>query len=266
METQEICIIKEVDKIKINRAKIDLAKYDTSDSRFVTLMKFIEDKRNIITKEIESEFKDLEKERQAFDLIDPYYGKSIPEDILIEYQKIVNQGFKKDNEHVYVNAQKVSGINEAYEFNRIEIIRIQSIKEALINCYGHYEAETNPSFIRIADYEKYVKGKPEYTKSEKEIQIQSKPDLPSELNTEEAKRIFSKAKELGLMTDEYKWSGTKYQLAYFAEIAAEKLNLKHKWKPFQKLFNKKDLAQTRRESKERFGTVNRADEIDHIFS
>lgn len=90
--------------------------------------------------------------------------------------------------------------------------------------------------------------------------------IPECLNTAEAREIFIKATDSGFMTENYEWIGTNYQLAYFAEIASERLNLKHKWKPFQELFNKDNLAQTRRESKERFGTVDKAGDIDRIFS
>lgn len=91
--------------------------------------------------------------------------------------------------------------------------------------------------------------------------------LPEELNTQQAKEYFSKAIEAGFMDDCFQWvkGTTKYQIALFAEICSEKLNLKHKWKPFEALWNVAHLAQTRRESKERFGRVDREKEITKIF-
>ena len=89
--------------------------------------------------------------------------------------------------------------------------------------------------------------------------------LPKELDTDEAKEFFNKVIKAGFMDNNYKFVGTWYQAAYFAEIAAEKLNLKCKWKYFQILWGYDKLAQTRRESKERFGKVDKQDEIDRLF-
>lgn len=91
-------------------------------------------------------------------------------------------------------------------------------------------------------------------------------NLPKELNTDEAKKYISNAIEAGFMDNSYQWSGTKYQAALFAEICSEKLNLRYKWKPFETLWNMKGLAQTRRESKERFGKVGREKEIIDLFN
>lgn len=90
--------------------------------------------------------------------------------------------------------------------------------------------------------------------------------VPDELNTDEAKALFDKAIKAGFMNNNYKFVGTRYQAAYFAELAAEKLNLKYKWKYFQILWGYDKLAQTRRESKERFGKVDKQDEIEKIFN
>lgn len=90
--------------------------------------------------------------------------------------------------------------------------------------------------------------------------------FPAELDTDEARAIFQKAVYKGFMNEDFSFIGTNYQKAYFAERAAEALNLKYKWKPFETLWNCKHLAQTRRESMERFGYVDKQDEIDSIFS
>lgn len=67
------------------------------------------------------------------------------------------------------------------------------------------------------------------------------------------------------MNTDYSFNGTRYQMAYFAEKASEHLKLKFKWEPFTQLWNYKYFAQSRRESKERFGYVDKQDEIDKIF-
>ena len=89
--------------------------------------------------------------------------------------------------------------------------------------------------------------------------------LPTELNIDEAKKYFSNAIKAGFMDNHYQWMGTRYQAALFAEICSEKLNLKYKWKPFNDLWDVKYLAQARRESKERFGKVDKEKEIEALF-
>jgi len=89
--------------------------------------------------------------------------------------------------------------------------------------------------------------------------------IPVELDTPEARELFDKAIQAGFMNSVYSFNGTRYQMAYFAEKASEHLKLKSKWKPFTQLWNYEYLAQSRRESKERFGYVDKQDEIDKIF-
>lgn len=90
-------------------------------------------------------------------------------------------------------------------------------------------------------------------------------ELPDELNTDKAKALFEKTIKAGFMESNYQFKGSWYQAAYFAEEAAEYLGLRHKWKPFAALWKYKQLAQTRRESRERFGKVTKQDDIDKIF-
>lgn len=98
--------------------------------------------------------------------------------------------------------------------------------------------------------------------------------FPEELNTEEAKKILAKAKELGLIDDSFKWKRSKALLAYFADIASEHLKLgkgvynerdKVSWKPFEKLFQIKGLAQSRKDY-QNIGTPPRGHKIvDDLF-
>ena len=90
-------------------------------------------------------------------------------------------------------------------------------------------------------------------------------EVPQCLQTEEAKIIFKKAIEAGFMNEDYSFNGTKYQMAYFADKAYNKLKLEYRWKHFQELWSVKNLSQTRHESIERFGHVPKQDEIDSIF-
>jgi len=89
--------------------------------------------------------------------------------------------------------------------------------------------------------------------------------IPEELDTPEAREIFNKAIQAGFMNSDYSFNGTRPQMAYFAEKASEYLKLKYKWKPFIQLWNFKYFPQTRRESIDVYGYVDKQDEIDIIF-
>lgn len=78
--------------------------------------------------------------------------------------------------------------------------------------------------------------------------------LPQELTSEDAKTIFNKGIEKGLIIsqgDKLKWTGNKRLLAYFAEKMCQNFNLSNKqdkdgndtisWKPFEQLFNVNNL-------------------------
>jgi hypothetical protein len=90
--------------------------------------------------------------------------------------------------------------------------------------------------------------------------------FPPELNTDEAKMYFDRAIEAGFMNADYSFKGTKYQKALFAEVASEVLKIKRKWRAFEILWNTKHLAQTRRESREQIGKVDREKEISALFN
>lgn len=77
--------------------------------------------------------------------------------------------------------------------------------------------------------------------------------LPDELNTPEAKALFQKAIEAGLVEQNkngtYQWKSTKLLLAYFSEKASNKLGLGKSrngtptvnWKLFESIFNEKNI-------------------------
>lgn len=92
--------------------------------------------------------------------------------------------------------------------------------------------------------------------------------LPEELSTDEAMGVFTKAIESGVICIDdsgYHWEGTDPQLALFAEVMHEKLRLTNKWKSFEELFNKKNLAQTRYNSVEKVGKVRGDERIYRLF-
>lgn len=64
--------------------------------------------------------------------------------------------------------------------------------------------------------------------------------LPSELDTDEAHKYFDKAKELGLIDDDYKWLKGQQLLSCFCHDMSRKLGLgkgdRISWEPFELLF------------------------------
>lgn len=101
--------------------------------------------------------------------------------------------------------------------------------------------------------------------------------IPTELDTPEAKVYLDKAIELGVMDSNYNWRRTKQLLAYFAEQMSNRLNLSNKldkdgnttiaWKPFENLFGVSDL----KGAKQNWMRINTKfeptgfEEIDKIF-
>ena len=91
------------------------------------------------------------------------------------------------------------------------------------------------------------------------------PVLPAELATAAAMVYWKNARDKGWVNADYSFNGTRPQMAYFAEIMAEKLGLKYKWAPFIKLWEYRYLAQERKRSRDLIGKVEEEKEIDRIF-
>lgn len=184
-------------------------------------------------------------------LKDIHYRKGTPTQIyeeIINYAEITNDNTRK------LNPQKIKWIEEWAKMKENELLpfvdrfRLTSTNETLRDYLNRRNKGESPVVDGI-------------------IHIPKKQNLPEVLNTQQAKEYFSKAIKAGFMDDRFQWvkGTTKYQIALFAEICSEKLKIKHKWKTFETLWNVAHLAQTRRESKERFGKVDREKEIIKIF-
>ena len=81
-------------------------------------------------------------------------------------------------------------------------------------------------------------------------------NLPTELDTEQARKYFARAVDAGLMSEQYKWLASKALLACFCQKMSLKLGLgkgdyydmanddmaeRVCWKPFEELFGAKNL-------------------------
>ena len=93
-------------------------------------------------------------------------------------------------------------------------------------------------------------------------------EVPEELQTEEAEEIWSSLREAGFIAEgSYGLAkGVSANLAtYIADRMAESLNIAHKWKVFQGLWNIKNMAQLAGSWRETGKLPPRADEIDELF-
>ena len=102
-------------------------------------------------------------------------------------------------------------------------------------------------------------GKDEPKDTEEDTKNSTNGGLPPEFDTNDGRKIITNFIEMGFVSETnggYKWNGTKGELALFAELAAEKLCIKHKWKVFESIFNTRNLAQSYHKSRD-YGSFGR---------
>lgn len=133
---------------------------------------------------------------------------------------------------------------------------------------GRYGSDLHRYAMQLANY---ISQQSNYQRQREQEQQTLSTDadilqMPIELATPQAMEIWDKAKKAGWINDDYSFNGTKYQMAYAAEIMGKALGLKPKWKPFISLWKYKYFAQTRRESVELIGRVERDKDIEATFS
>ena len=155
-----------------------------------------------------------------FDMFDVY-----------DYMGRKTAGYQKDIARLLIEQMEEYSSN-----NIVNIIEQRGPEEG---CDGDYIMVdgTNKDYLRLAIV--YLKAR---------VGINDVANsFPKELDTDEAKRFFEKAINLGLMDANYKWLKGLQLLAYFASIMSEKLHLgkgtnsdgrpRVSWKPFERLFN-----------------------------
>lgn len=106
--------------------------------------------------------------------------------------------------------------------------------------------------------------------------------LPEKLQTNEAKKIFERAIDAGFMTitsNGAKWNNEKQLLAYFASKMSDRFHLQKRvtfatkekqtsWKPFEELFDVKDLKSARADcmkNHQGYFEPDKSKEIDKLF-
>ena len=91
--------------------------------------------------------------------------------------------------------------------------------------------------------------------------------LPDMLATEQAMIYWEKLRKQSFVDDHYQLleNTTRQQTAYIAELFAEKLKIRSKWKPFEVFWDVNNLAQEKNKRIETGKLPSRSNEIDKIF-
>lgn len=93
------------------------------------------------------------------------------------------------------------------------------------------------------------------------------PLLPDDLQTEQAMIYWERLKQNKFVDDHYHLlkSTTRQQSALIAEIFAEKLGIKTKWKTFEDFWGINNLAQEKNQRTELGKPISRSNEIEEVF-
>ena len=92
-------------------------------------------------------------------------------------------------------------------------------------------------------------------------------ELPECLSTEEAMKYWKRLQKAGFVDVNCQLlpETTRKQAMYIAELFAEQLNIRSKWKTFEQLWRISNLAQEKWDMQETGTTPTRSKEIDKIF-
>ena len=90
----------------------------------------------------------------------------------------------------------------------------------------------------------------------------------TKLETDEAVKYWQRLQKAGFVDEHYQLAPTttRKQAMYIAELFAEKLGIKSKWKTFEQLWGISNLAQEKWDMQETGSMPSRSIEIDKIFS
>lgn len=94
-----------------------------------------------------------------------------------------------------------------------------------------------------------------------------KNKLPECLSTEEAMKYWKRLQKAGFVDADYQLlpETTRKQAMYIAELFAERLGIKSKWKTFEQLWGISNLAQEKWDMQETGTTPTRSKDIDRLF-
>jgi len=99
------------------------------------------------------------------------------------------------------------------------------------------------------------------------IEQQTTTTKKTKLETDEAKKYWLRLEEAGFVDAKHALmpETTRKQAMYIAELFAEKIGIKSKWKTFEQLWGISNLAQEKWDMQETGSTPSRSKEIDKIF-
>ena len=178
----------------------------------------------------------------------------------VNYSLLKRELDKLDTDTRYAVVKEIVDESSVYEYLKI------------------YNGDSEEEIARYKDYIKMLRY--EYLGSYEgndQKQTFESVDIPKELDTPKARKIFEKAIETGFIEKTvtgYKWNGQKNLLAYFADLMNEYMHLgkgeydgkqKRDWKSFETLFGITDLAGAERDYKRNGTTPARSDEIELLF-
>lgn len=97
--------------------------------------------------------------------------------------------------------------------------------------------------------------------------IGGKVELPECLSTEEAMKYWKRLQKSGFVNAGFQLlpNTTRKQAMYIAELFAENLGIRSKWKTFEQLWDISNLAQEKWDMQETGSMPSRSKEIDKIF-
>lgn len=101
-----------------------------------------------------------------------------------------------------------------------------------------------------------------------DVSIDEDSDMPEDLATQMATKYWNRLKKAGFTDENHQLCPcvSRKQAMYIALSFAEKLDLQSKWKPFEQLWKKNNLAQEKYNMNESGIMPLRHKEIDKIFS
>ena len=142
-------------------------------------------------------------------------------------------------------------------------------QQAAINVYGlanigcTMENVTFQTLVQGAEAQTAEVVKPA---EEKEVKTEETV-IDSRLASDEAMRYWKRLQEQGFVDDRYQLlkETTRKQAMYIADLFAEKLAMKSKWKPFQTLWGISNLAQEKWDMQQTGTMPSRYNDIDKIF-
>lgn len=127
------------------------------------------------------------------------------------------------------------------------------------------QREMFPEKLR-AKYEEWVNSHEEKLPDDG-VELSDDLSMPEILATEQAIIYWKRLQQKGFVDDHYMLleSTTRQQAAYIAELFAEKLGIRTKWKTFEDFWNINNLAQEKNQRTELGKLPSRSSEIDEIF-